>query len=260
MSRFSSKVVRSARFAERRRSVRAEQARRRRRAALALALVGGLSYGGWAISRSSLSEVTRIEVVGAHLLDPDDVIAASGVRVGDNIFGVDSGDVAVRLRERLVLVGAASVRRVGVSGIRIRVEERAPAIEVRTPEGRFFADRDGRRIPGANAAHAIPVLRFEPETDPLGVQPEPDQTARAVVALLERLPKWVSRDVEFFAAAGPEAIRFRWREANVFFGAGERVKAKLRALKLVVRRVQESGNRLVRVDLRAPSRPASLIR
>lgn len=259
MSRRSARVVRSARFAQRRRNVRAERARRRRRTALALVLVSGVAYGSWAISRSSLSAVTRVEVVGARLLDPGAVIAASGVDVGDNIFGVDSHAVAARLRERLVLVSSAAVRRVGVSGIRIVVRERAPAIEVRAPEGRWYADREGRRIPRKAVTSALPVLRVSAD-DALAATVPSAETIRATVALIERLPEWVDRDVKFFAASAPDAIRFRWRETNVFFGSTGLLKAKVRALKLVTRRVHEAGERLVRVDLRVPARPAAVIR
>ena len=68
-------------------------------------------------------------------------------------------------------------------------------------------------------------------------------------------------DLIIILPCGIPAHRFRFRlgDALVIFGGPELATEKVRALNAVRRSVRADGRRLIRVDLRAPNRPAATI-
>lgn len=164
----------SARVAERRRDVRAHMMRRRRRTIVAVLLLATISVGGWAFARSSFFALSRIEVRGVRTLTAEDVIRASGLRIGQSVLTLDGDAVEARLRG-LALIRRAGVRREAASVVVITIVERTPALEVRMPDARYFVDDDGRRFQGRPAPGArVPLLRVLPPPP----RPAPGSTAK----------------------------------------------------------------------------------
>jgi len=133
------------RIAARRRSVEVERRRRRRRRLLALALVVTVVAAGWLATRTALLDVDAIEVDGAQRVAPADVVAASGVRPGDPLVGVDTSAAAARVEE-LAWVRTAQVGR-GIDGrVTVTVTERTPVATLATDlvGGAVLVDDTGR--------------------------------------------------------------------------------------------------------------------
>ncbi len=120
------------------RALRADAPRRRdlggrvRRIVTLLAVLTALpvvASAPWGVWRARLFAVREIRVEGTRYLDASAVIAASGVKTGADLFGVDLD----RVRQALLLqprVAGARVERFLPAGIRIHVDERNPVLLV----------------------------------------------------------------------------------------------------------------------------------
>lgn len=249
-------VLRSPRMAERRRAVRAERRRRRRRATAVAVLVVGVGSGAFALTRSSVFALQGIRVVGNRSVPAAAVIAASGLRTGQRVVGLDIRTAAARV-ERLAQVADARVERDGALGLRIVVVERTPAVEIRWAAGRAYLDASGDGIEWAAAGDRVPVIDvpgWYTRDAPHVVGPE---GVRAVASLWRALPgRWRRRITSFSVPVG-ERLAFDLGGARVTFGRAERVREKLSALELLLRYAARRGDRLVEADVRAPSRPAA---
>lgn len=83
-------------------------------AALAAAIVFGATV---------FFQVETIAVSGNNRYTQEEIITASGVQIGDNLFRMNKGEIAQRIRESLPYVGAATVQRRLPSTLIIQVEE-----------------------------------------------------------------------------------------------------------------------------------------
>jgi len=91
-----------------------------------LPVIASAPWGAW---RARLFAVHDIQVEGTRYLDPPAVIAASGVKPGADLFGLDLD----RVRQALLLeprVARARVERFLPAGIRIHVDEQNPVLLV----------------------------------------------------------------------------------------------------------------------------------
>ena len=134
------------RIAARRHSVESERRRRRVRRLLIGVVVVVVVVGGWFLTRTGLLDVDSVSVVGAVHESDDDVLAASGVRVGDQLLDIDGGGAARKV-EQLPWVATAKVD-TGLDGVlTITVTERVPVATVGDPMGgRHLVDASGRLL------------------------------------------------------------------------------------------------------------------
>lgn len=95
---------------------------------LVLAGIAALAHVPWDDLRRRFLVVTRIDVRGAHYLDPAAVATVAGVRSGDDLLALDPRGArqALRLHSR---IAGAEVRRV-LRTVRIDVVEREPMLLV----------------------------------------------------------------------------------------------------------------------------------
>lgn len=126
--------------------------------AVSLALFSGYSW----LTRSTLFELRVIEVNGAHYMEYDEVLAASGLEPGKNSLSIKMREVEHGLR-RNPWVAAASVRRELPNKISITLEERAPSFWRREGENVYFADGRGATIAPLNSRTftALPLLEVD---------------------------------------------------------------------------------------------------
>ena len=134
---------------------------------LPVLLIIGLVFAGVQISQlfatSSSFKLKAMEVQGLRLLDGQDILEASGLQVGDNIFDVDLETVGSRLEEVPWVKQALVVRKPPDRLIVSIVERRRLAwIEL----GQIYGiDRDGVLLPGRGEAMEsyrdldLPVVR-----------------------------------------------------------------------------------------------------
>lgn len=258
MGRPPAKVLRSERFASKRRAVRRDRRRRRRRVTVTVLAVTLLGIGAWTLARSSLFALDGIDVVGTRLIGASEILRASELHVGDNMLSLDTDAVEARIA-RLPLVAEVAVSKPGPSRVRIAVTERVPAFVLETPEGRWHLGADSTvldRVP--SDAPALPTIR-------VGVEMPADTGDRVrskllqdAMALWAALPGGLRKGAPILEALTADMTLLR-PELRIRFGTLERLPDKLAALALVIQRARQARDRLIAVDVRAPSRPAAVL-
>lgn len=231
------------------RRARRARARKIRRAVVVLALLGGIAGGGVALTRSSLFQVDGIAVAGESMLSTDQILSASGLRIGMNVLSVKAGEVERRL-ETLPLVADATVERVYPSKVKISIRERVPAAAARVAGGWWLIEASGIMIASVSAPPAgLPQVT---------VSAKPDSDAlRAALRLWGGLPDWARQKTTELAAEEPQEIVARIGGTKIVFGSADEVLPKMQAVVAIFERAKTDGRRVTRIDVRAPTRPAA---
>jgi len=256
MARTPAKVLRSERFASKRRAVRRDRRRRRRRVTVTLVALTLLGVGGFMLARSSLFALDGIDVVGTRLLSRSEILRVSGLHVGDNMLSLDTHAVEARVA-RLPLVGSVTVSKPGPSRVRILVTERSAAFVLETPEDRWFLDPGAVLLDRAGAAsETLPTIRLED-----AVPADTGDRIRSglihdAMTLWSALPFSLRKDAPTLEAL-PSDMILEGATLRIRFGTLDRLSEKLGAIRLVVERARKAHDHLVAVDVRAPSRPAA---
>jgi hypothetical protein len=232
----------------------------RRRALLAgigaLAAAGSAyAWGPLALRRMPLFAVKHVEVSGARLLAPHEVLAASGIRTGQSVW--DDPAPWERAVARNPVVAQARVERRLPSGLRIVVVEKRPAALVEQ-RALLPATADGEVLPvdPARVPVDLPLVRAPAFSGP--DRRIRSAVARALLAEVGRLgdldPALMARvsEVRPGAAPGELLLAVAQPRAEVRMPAGASSGA-LRRLDLAledVRRRAGASAAPVRMDLR----------
>lgn len=235
-----------------RRAVRSRR-RRLRRVVVALLTMGALAAGGAALVRSPLFALDDIEVSGAQTLTRDEVVAHSGLRLGMNVLSVDANGVESRL-ESLALIADARVERLYPSKVRIRLQERVPAAAAKLAGGIWLVEATGRLITGVTAVPAgLPQIQVDGTAGTQGLQDG--------LALWAALPPWARAKTTHLEAQDPSMLAARIGGTRIIFGAFGDTIAKMQAVVAIFDEATKAGGRrVVQIDVRAPRRPAAVIR
>lgn len=258
MARPPAKVLRSSRFASRRRDVRRARQRRRRRVTITVLTVSLLGAGGWMMARSSLFALEGIEVAGTKSLTRAEVLRASGLRPGDNMLSLDLEAVEARVAE-LPLVRTVTASKPVPGRVRILVDERAPAYVLETVDGFHYLDAEAVVIgiaPGLQ--EGLPTIRaLKHELEAAGDRAATPDVTNAI-GLIASLPDvLMSRSlVVDFSAGAYSVLR---PGLTIKFGSFDRIPDKIRAVGMVVDRARAARERLAVIDVRSPARPAALL-
>jgi cell division protein FtsA len=183
---------------------------RARRAALlaggVLLAAGAATFRGWGpplLREVPWFDASRIEVAGARLLAPHEVVSASGVRIGASIW-TDPAAWEAALRRHPVVADATVERRLP-STLRIRVREKRPVALVAA----------GTLRPATAAGELLPVDPVRVPVDLPLAGAAPDTATRvadpAVLRLLAEAARLAGADPVLMArvselAAGPEGL------------------------------------------------------
>jgi cell division protein FtsQ len=166
-------------------------ARARRLAGVALiaVLVAGLLGAGvhWLLTTDRFA-VKSIEVRGTSRVSPEEIVAATGIPRGANIFRLDTIDISGRVAS-LPEVRRADVVRELPDRVVISVEERRPFTLVHS--GRLhWMDEEGRLL-GASLATAVappmPVISGLSADELASMRTAPSPKARVAIAVIRAL-------------------------------------------------------------------------
>ena len=103
---------------------------RRRMGLLFKLLCGAALAAALTVGATVFFQVETIAVVGSSRYTPEEVIAASGVAVGDNLFRMNKNQVSQRIRQQLPYIGDVTVQRGLPSTLTFTVKEWAAAAQV----------------------------------------------------------------------------------------------------------------------------------
>jgi cell division protein FtsQ len=255
MVRTQDKVVRSPRIAARRHEVRAQRRRRRRRILASLIIVAGIGYGAWALMRSSVFSLQKIDIVGATTVSKQEIIDASGLHIGQSALGINVQTVAARIRA-VPGIEDAHVAREGSLAIKIAVVERTAAIEVQGNGQKWFLDQQGVQITENQSNGTLPIVDLPAAIDITAFTTSDEAN---VLAIWAKMSAAMQAKVVTFSLLPDHSVAFDLGQTTVVFGTADQIDQKLLAVQLVAKRVAADHRHLLRLDVRAPERPAARI-
>jgi cell division protein FtsQ len=213
---------------------------------------------GWTLFFSPLLYVRNVKVVGAQFLTDEEVAEAGGL-LGEshrNILLLATNEIAVGVAA-LPWVGEVDVDRMLPGTVRIRIEERQPALVLSLGAAKWTIDARGNVLATGEAVDDLPVLAgvevgdIEP-----GLRLMTDESRAALLAF-RSLPKSLRTRVVGVFAPTVERITFSLREGtSVRYGAAEQIRDKNEVLQVLLRRLDDEGRTAAYIDVRVPTSPA----
>ena len=233
-SRQNDEVPVDPRIAARRESVRQDRSRRRNRVLAAVAALLAVMGALWLISRTALFDVDQIRVSGTSRLQVDEVVAVSGLTVGQPLLGLDTGAAADRL-EQQPWIQSAEVERSWGGDITITVVERIPVGVVLAEDGA------AQLVDGTGA-----LLGEVSEVD--GALPRIANVTEGTLALASLLPAGVRSRVTEVRSDEESRLLLSLRPAGtVEFGPANALPEKVAALVTVMGQVDQRDLCTIRV-------------
>ena len=138
---------------------------------------------------SFLFRVSTIQVTGSTVYTNEEIISASGIQVGDNLFFINSSTAGSRITSKLPAVDNAQVERILPNKIQINIVESSSIAYINISGEYWSLDHSLRyleRIDEAAAADKIEIRGIDAGSPIIGSQVE-SESAEAVSNALEKL-------------------------------------------------------------------------
>ncbi len=225
-------------LAARRQEVARDHDRRRMRLLAVLCAVTLVALGGIVAANSSLLDVDEIRVVGAVNVDSAQVVAASGILIGDPLLDVDV-DAARNGVGRLPWVETVSLERHADGTVVLNVSERVPRAALGGPDGLMLIDADGRQLDLVATAPEgfLPIVGIAADGTP--GQPAPAEV-HPVLRLLEELSPAIT----------PLVSRIEWMDGSLFLALTSGGRAEIGDDTALAEKMVSLETILAKVDLR----------
>jgi cell division protein FtsQ len=207
------------------------------------------------LMRSSVFSLQKIDIVGATTVSKQEIIDASGLHIGQSALGVNLVAVAARIRD-VPGIEEAHVAREGSLAVKIVVVERTAAVEVQGNGQKWFLDQHGVQITASQSNGGLPIVDLPPGMDVSALLPSDEAN---VLAIWAKMPAAMRAQLVSFSLLPDHSVAFEIGPTAVVFGTADQIDEKLLAVQLVSKRVAADHHRLLRVDVRAPERPAARI-
>ena len=240
------------RIRARRAEVLRDEARRRLRVALWVLGLLLVAAGGWFALHSRLFAARVVTVVGATHTPASRIVAAAGLT--DHPPLIDVGAAAAAGVERLPWVAHATVSREWPDGVRITVEERAPAAAVQELAGSGWAvvSRSGKVLTAA--AQAPPGLPRVVGPVPPGAPGSTVRDLRAALVVATSLPRAFASQVTSVAEDRAREVTLQLTSGlHVYLGSTAQLAQKEEDVAAILRgAVLQAGSM---IDVSAPATP-----
>lgn len=233
------------RFRERRAArARGRRVRRTLIILLVLALVATLV---WALGFSSLLDVRRVDVTGAHRADRSDIERIAEQERGTPLARVDGEDVGARITEEVPGARTVSVDRGWPHTLNVKVTSRVPALAVVREDGGFrLLDIEGVAIRTvASAPKDVPTVTADDGADVSG------HGVRAARGMLQALPADLREKVRDVTVDGADQVSFRLGRTRVVWGDSASPEVKVRVIPVLLEKKPEL------IDVSAPDTPVT---
>lgn len=227
---------------------------------LVVALGGALDSGHRWLLTAPRFAVERVEVAGQSQLSVDQVVAASGLSPGQNLFRLDARR-AVAGVEALPIVRRAELVRAFPNRVTLLVEERQPFVLVHAwgldrPAGGFYwVDEQGVPLGPETRAVALdaPVVSAAGADDVVAAGRTPSERVAAGVALIRTLMRAQSsllKEISEVDVSRPEGLVLYMLDGVEVRLGREDWDDRLGRLGGVLAQLRASGQRATSIDLR----------
>ena len=225
-----------------------KRSRQRRSGALFKALAVLVTAVAILLAMSVFFKVSRIDVVGAETYSEKEIIDASGIEIGENLFFVDRFEAASRIFANLPYIDNVTVTRKLPNHIQINVTESSAVAWVDFEGQSFAVNQNGKVISSVKEAEReslITVTGLElkkPEAGKQLVAVKADAgKLEALVALLKEMhARGITQDVQNIDLSDATNPSFTYLERfTVRMGANENIGYKLGMLRSAVDQLSE---------------------
>jgi len=227
---------------------------------LVVALGGALASGGRWLLTAPRFAVERVEVAGQSHLSVNEVVAASGLAPGQNLFRLDARR-AVADVEALPMVRRAELVRAFPNRVTLLVEERQPFVLVHAgglhrPAGGFYwMDEQGVPLGPETRAVALdaPLVSAAGPDDIAAAGRTPSERVAGGVALIRTLMRAQSsllREISEVDVSRPEGLVLYMLDGVEVRLGREDWDDRLGRLDGVLAQLRASGQRATSIDLR----------
>ncbi|MFI5618464.1 cell division protein FtsQ/DivIB [Streptomyces sp. NPDC051567] len=208
----------------------------------------------WVLYGSSWLRVEKVTATGTQVLTAEQVLTAAAVPVGAPLVGVDTDEIAGRVRARLPRVDSVDVVRSWPHGIGLRVTERKPVLLVKEGPGFAEVDASGVRFDTvAKAPAGVPLLEMDADRSPSARRFDGERLLREAVTIVSGLPEAVAKETVQVKMDSYDAVVLGLtRGRSVVWGSGELGEAKGRALTALLKAAPGAAH----FDVSVPTAPA----
>ncbi|MEU9038950.1 FtsQ-type POTRA domain-containing protein [Streptomyces sp. NPDC048352] len=219
--------------------------------AAAALLAGGVT---WALYGSSWLRVEKVTASGTDVLTPEQVLAAAAVPVGAPLVGVDTDEIAARVRGRLPRIDSVEVVRSWPHGIALEVTERKAVLLIKKGAEFVEVDASGVRFDTVRQAPAhVPVLELAAAGSPSARRFDGERLLREAVAIAGSLPEAVAKETSQVTVRSYDSVVLHLTKGRtVVWGSGELGEAKGRALTALLKASPKADH----FDVSVPTAPA----
>lgn len=239
------------RLQARRHQVARQEGRRRLRLIAAVTLAATLAIVAIAAVNSSLLDVERVVVTGASRANPQQVVVATGLDVGQPLLEVRPADVTTAV-ERVPWVDTARVHRGWRGDVTVAVTERRAVLAMPTGARFTLVDPTGRQLEIVDAPPEGMLVLAGLEASGVPGQAVPAEGVAAVAAL-ERLSPEIAAQTTGLSVAGGQVFLELGPTGRAEIGDDRDLDAKMVALETVLARVDLTCVSVI--DVRVPSAP-----
>ncbi|MDH3681193.1 MAG: FtsQ-type POTRA domain-containing protein [Acidimicrobiia bacterium] len=239
------------RMQARRASVARREGLRRLWLVAGLTLVASLAIGAIGVAKSSWLDIEAVAVTGAQRADPQQIVTASGIEIGEPLVEIDLGR-ATGAVERVPWVAEATIDRAWNGSVTIVVVERVGIVAIPSGTRHVVIDRTGQQLelvperpPGF-----LPVSGVEASGVPGQLVTD---EAMSVVALVDGLTPAVAEATRAIAVADGQLVLELTVGGRANLGDLRDIDDKLAALETILVRVDLAC--LDVIDVRVPAAP-----
>ncbi|MDH4362456.1 MAG: FtsQ-type POTRA domain-containing protein [Acidimicrobiia bacterium] len=239
------------RLRARRHQVARQEGRRRLRLIAAVTLAATVAIVAIAAANSSLLDVERVTVSGASRANPQQVVVATGLQIGQPLIEVRPAHVAAAV-ERVPWIDTARIHRGWRGDVTVAVTERRAVLAM--PTGIRFAlvDPTGRQLEIVDGPPEGMLVLAGLEASGVPGQAVPGEALAAVVSL-ERLSPEIAAHTTGLSVQGGQVFLELGPIGRAEIGDDRDLEAKMVALETVLARVDLTCVSVI--DVRVPSAP-----
>ena len=236
-----------------------KRSRQRRSGALFKVLAVLITAVAILLAMSVFFKISRIDVAGAESYSAEEIVKASGIEIGENLFFVDRFGAAARVFAALPYIDSVTVTRQLPNHILITVTE-SSAVAAVDYEGQLYAvNHNGKVISVVDASEAESLIRVtgielkepEPGAQLVAVKADAGKLDTLIALLQEMFARSITQEVQDIDLSDATNPAFTYLERfTVRVGANENIGYKLGMLMSAVEQLSdyESGTIDLSVD------------
>ncbi len=217
-----------------------------------LTVVSTLAVASIAALNSSWFDVEAVTVVGFERADPERLVVASGVELGEPLVDVDLEAVAAGISAE-PWVATAEVDRSWNGTILVTITERGPVAALPTGSGFALIDEEGQQLEvvADRPAGFLAITGIEASGEVGQVVPD---DAALVVSLIVSLTPTIAEHVVGLELVDGEVLAALAAGGSVNFGNDQQLGQKMQTLDTML--AQADLSCIVTIDVSVPSAPA----